>query len=305
VPASISVLQQGAQKPTDNPYTIVIVASPYIESPVDSGNFVPDPIVQSEDTFDQCAQYVIDSVFGHLPGQAETFMQQFAQDIRVISIFDAQLATSDATCLVADYDPTDVVGPRQAQFAPLLASYALNGRPIQADVAFAITASPDHTRASAWYTLDDDNSAGVDFLLDGTPRTHRFRNIHPGVVALPASATSLVAMHEFGHAASSWTNGSVSDLYVDSPAALNVKKGRPIPQQFGVLDSAALAADQARDHLGYPAGWNSYHCNLVDPAFPAVMDNFWMASTQPEDCKHDAITLKFLSDRIRAIMSRP
>jgi hypothetical protein len=306
VAALISLLQPGAQKPNDNPYSIVIVANPGIESPINSGNFVADPILNSQAAFDGCARYVVASVFGRLPGQAETFMSQFTHEIRVISIFDPGVTPTDDTSLTGEWNPDDVIGPRQEKFAPFLARYQINGRPIRADVAFAATASATHTRSSAYYTADDDASAGVSFPLDGVQKVHRFNNIHPGAVALHVDDRSIVALHEFGHAASSWTNGSVTDLYVDSPPALNVKHGRPIPSQFGTLDLRTFAADPVRDHISYDAGWMSYHCALVAPAFPAVMDDFWLASTnRPEDCKHDQITLQFLTDRVRAIISRP
>jgi hypothetical protein len=129
----------------------------------------------------------------------------------------------------------------------------------------------------------------------------------PGTVALHTTSSSLTPLHEFGHAASSYSNGSVTDLYVDSPPALNNKRGRPIPGSFANYAGSALASDSARDGIGYPASWQSYHCELHDAALPAVMDDYWLASTGaggPEACQHDKITRAFLRDRILAKMSR-
>ena len=60
-------------------------------------------------------------------------------------------------------------------------------------------------------------------------------------------ATSLTGLHEFGHAASSATDGFVTDQYVDSPPDLNVKQGRPIPASFGSLDAGVFLADRTRE----------------------------------------------------------
>lgn len=104
---------------------------------------------------------------------------------------------------------------------------------------------------------------------------------------------------------SSYNNGTIVDLYVDSPAGLNKKAMRPIPSGFAVYDGIALASDPVRDGLGYPADWFTYHCELNDRAYPAVMDNFWLAHDYaPERCQHDRITRMFLLDRIRAKLRR-
>jgi hypothetical protein len=305
----VQIRVAGANKPNDNPYTIVIIANPAIESPVDSGKFVPDPILGSPATFEACVQHVMASVFGRLAGQAETFMAQFSQQIRVISIFDPSLGPTAANALVGEYAMGGLVGPRQAQFTALLAQYKYNGQPVVADVAFAITSSATYNRSSSFYTYDDDSSAGVPFQIDGKTLAHRFANYYPGAVALHSSADSVVALHEFGHAASSWTNGSVKDLYVDSDMTngpINIRAGRPVPAYFADYNGTVFQSDLSRDSLGYPAGWNSYHCALVAPASPAIMDDFWRASSNhPEDCMHDEITVRFLTDRIKAIMARP
>jgi len=303
---SVKILQAGATKPANNPYTICIMANPCLETPLQSGSFSRDPILASQGQFNALAAYVIDSLLGKLPGQKEVAFAVPATQFRIVSIFDDSLASGDATCLVGEDSSSNIVVPRQIKFGPLLAKYSIPGvTSLKADVAFAVTGSITHQRCSAWFTADDDFGPGVQFTLDGAVLSHRYKNLHPGTVALHVSAVSLVALHEFGHAASSWTNGSVVDLYVDNNPGLNNKQGRPIPAAFGVMDSVPYPSDPARDGLGYPAGWTSYHAQLNNPAFPAVMDNFWQASTQPEDCEHDRITRQFLLDRIGAIMARP
>jgi hypothetical protein len=191
----------------------------------------------------------------------------------------------------------------------VLSRYQVNGRPLKADVVFAVTASPHYKRSSALFTLDDDNGPGVAFDLDGTAYAHRFNNQQPGIVALHVNSTSVIALHEFSHAASSWTNGSVKDLYVDNDMdtnPVNIRVGAPpVPKAFAKYNGQAYLSDPTRDGLGYH-DWSSYHCELIDPAFPALMDNFWEASSnRPEDCMHDKITVAFLTDRIKAIMARP
>lgn len=310
--AVVKLEAPGAAKPHDNPYTIVIIANPVIESPINSGMYVPDPILGMADEFDRRVQYVRDSIFGHLPGQAETFAAQFESQIRVISIFDPQLAPVPDNALVAEYE-LDIVGPVQSRFAPLLAKKLFQANPIVADVVFAITASLTAERSSAFFTRDDDSKGGVGFNLDGKPYRHCFYNKEPGCVALHVSAISIVALHEFGHAASSWTNGSVQDLYYESGLAnnpINIRvrsqAGAPVPGPFANYGGTAYPSDPVRDGLGYEAGWKSFHCALVNPGRPAVMDNFWEPSgSLPETCKHDEITVKFLTDRIAAIASRP
>ena len=154
---------------------------------------------------------------------------------------------------------------------------------------------------SAWFTSDDDSRPGVAFTLDGVQLAHRYYCLIPGTVAFPVDSASITALHEFGHALSSYSNGEVTDLYVDSNPALNVKRGRPIPQVFGSYSQTTFGSDLTRDGLGYPAGWQSYHCELINPPLPAVMDNYWAASNGvPEECEHDKITRLFLLDRLRA-----
>ncbi len=304
----ITVLQEGAQKDRGNPYTIVIIANPTLQPASAQDQLIADPIMQLPTAYQNCVQYIRTSLFGRLPGQAEHFLAQFETDIRIISIFDPSLEVGSTTALVANYSVDDIVQPLQEAFAPLVARYQYKDKPIIADVVFAVTASTTNDRSSSYYTADDEGSGGTNFDLDGQPFVHRQSNIAPGVVALHVSATSIVALHEFSHAASSWTNGSITDLYVDSATtynAINVRQGRPIPPDFAQYAGKTYKSDLLRECLhSYPPGWSSYHCEEVDSRFPAVMDDFWHGPGKPEDCKHDKITLDFLTARLRSIMSR-
>jgi hypothetical protein len=304
----VRVMAAGAAKPNHNPYTIVIVANPAIESPAESGFCSRDPILDAPDRFAACVAYVIQSVFGKLPGQAEKFMAPFEKDIRILAIFDAKAETIITNALVSEYGMDDLIGPRQQQFADFLAGYLDEGRPVKADVAFAISAST-HTRSASQYTFDDDGAGGVPFDYNGTALSHRYTNVQPGAVALHVDADTVVPLHEFSHAASSWTNGCVQDLYIDcdlTNGPINIAVGRPIPAEFGTYSGKSYKSDVQRDGLGYEAGWSSYHCALVDPNYPALMDDFTRArGGRSLASRHDQITVQFLTDRIKAIMSRP
>src|SRR4051812_39418340 len=56
------VLRKGAKKP--DPFTIVIVANPALESPWRSGTFVADPVTSNQTAFNACAGYIKDALFG-------------------------------------------------------------------------------------------------------------------------------------------------------------------------------------------------------------------------------------------------
>jgi hypothetical protein len=297
----VTVLNPGdTTKP--NPFTICIVANPALEAPWQSRQFVVDPITLSNAAFNGCAKYIQDVLFGNLPGQRELFLADpaIAPKIRVVTLFVSGLPALDANSLVAQDADSNLLVARRVAFQPFLVRYGL-----VADVAYGVSASTTHTRASAWFTSDDDARPGVGFTLDGVALAHRYYCLIPGTVGIHVTATSMTALHEFGHALSSYSNGMVVDLYVDSNPALNCKAGRPIPPQFANYNAATLASDPLRDTLGYPPGWNSYHCELLDSGFPALMDDYWLApDSVPEHCQHDRITRQFLTDRIRAKIQR-
>ncbi len=176
---------------------------------------------------------------------------------------------------------------------------------LRADVAFAVTASATHNRCSAQPTSDKEGGPGAPFTLDGRPMVHCRQNRAPGAVAFHVTAASLVPLHEFSHAASSFSNGKITDLY--QPAdGLNKKRRRPIPPVFCVYNGQTFpSAPDRGGGIAYPPNSDYYHCAQADPAFPAVMDNYSMAAGgQALRCRHDTLTRAFLVDRIQSIMAR-
>lgn len=242
------------------------------------------------------------ALFGLLPGQAETFLgdPMIGPQVKLVALFTSGLDAEDANSLVGQDSLSNLFIARRTAFNPFLARFG-----ITADIVYAISKSDSHTRASAWSTSDDDGRGGVPFTLDGVSLSHRFYSLIPGTIAQHSTSSSLTALHEFGHAASSYTNGQIVDLYVDSKPGANNKRGRPIPVQFSVYEGTTFAADTVRDGLGYPSYWSSYHCELHDHRYPAVMDDYWKAfDGTPEHCQHDQLTRRFLLDRVRAKLAR-
>ena len=297
----VTVINPGDTTKPD-PFTICIISNPALEAPWQSGQFVVDPIASNKSAFDAAAQYICHVLFGRLTSQREQFLADptIGPKIRVVSLFVTGLPAQDANSLVAQDTDSNLLIARRTVFRPLLQRYGLD-----ADVAYGVSASPTHTRASAWYTSDDDARGDATFTLDDVSLSHRYYCLIPGTVAIHATANSMTALHEFGHALSSYSNGMVVDLYVDSSPGLNCKARRPIPPQFAMYDTTPNASDPARDSIGYPSGWTSYHCELIDPGFPALMDDYWLAADHvPEHSQHDKITRQFLMDRVRAKLGR-
>jgi hypothetical protein len=301
----IKTLRPGDSSKPD-PYTIVIVANPALEKGEDSDKFEADPITKQQSEFDDCASYINRCLFGELEGQRERFLSNpsVRDRIKVVSLFVTGLrSTSDNSLITRDHG---LLIARRNNFVQFLSRYSLS-----ADVAFAISASKHHKGASAWATTDDASRSGVEFTLDGRRYFHRHHCRIPGTVAMHAESDSLTAAHEFGHASSSYSDGYLSDIYVDlhdedvHKPVINKRWGRPIPDQFCTYDDSSYRSDQKRDGLGYPAAWKSYHCELSDPELPAIMDNYTAAADERADeCQHDRITRQFLLDRIRAKCAR-
>jgi hypothetical protein len=296
-------IRAGAAK--QNPFTIAIVANPVLEAPWNSGAVMVDPIMGQLAAFQGAAAYIESSLFGRLPGQREAVLADpsVVSLIRVVSLYDDTLPTNLAHALVAQDGSSNTLVARRAVYKAFLSAYPSYN--IQADVVYAVSASPTHARASAWFTSDDDGQGGAPFSLDGGSYVHRFYNLIPGTIAIPVTSSSLTAIHEFGHAISSYTNGMIVDLYVDSNPGFNNKKGRPIPSNFCMYQGTSYSTDSLRDGIGYPSGWTSYHCGLIDPTTPAVMDNYWLSATGSVVCQHDQVTRQFVLDRVRAKTSRP
>ena len=294
------VVRAGAPKP--NPFTVAIVANPALEAPWNSGAFIVDPIIGQLAAFQAAVTYIDAALFGLLAGQQEKVLADPAimPFARVESLYDDGLPVEAANSLVAQDGESDTLIARRTFFNPFLENYG-----IVADVGYAVSASATHTRASAWFTTDDNTRGSVPFTLNGNNLLHCFYSQIPGTVAIHSTASSLTALHEFGHAISSYTNGKILDLYVDSPPDFNNQQGRPIPGLFSNYQGVNYASDPVRDTLGYPATWQSYHAALVDPACPAVMDNYWLSPKGPIACRHDSITVAFIRDRLIAKIGRP
>jgi hypothetical protein len=289
-----------------NPYTIAIVANPAIEEGEDSGEFETDPITQRRGAFDECADYVNRCLFGEMEGQRERFLADpsLRGKIAVLSLFVGSLRPDRDNSLISGDEGLLIA--RRDFFVQFLSRYGLN-----ADVAFAVTGSDDHMGASAWATDDDDSKPGIEFTLDGRRYSHRYHYKVPGTVAMHVENRSLTAAHEFGHAASSYSNGYLSDIYVDLHSedahkpVINKRWGRPIPNRFCTYDGATYLSDKERDGLGYGRRWRSYHCELIDAELPAIMDEYPSADDgRSEECRHDRVTRQFLLDRIRAKCAR-
>lgn len=297
MPVEIQVIQAGnTAKP--HPYTIVFAANPVLKET--TGTLIADPITGMRSAFDACVQFAVDCLFGRLPSQGESFLNDpaIAPNIRIVSLFETGLPVSDANSLVEELTFGQLVAPRRDRYAPYLATHSLT-----ADVAFAISASARFSRASAFGTTDDTTLGATPFTLDGRTLQHWHFPAILGTVALHESARSLTPAHEFGHAASSYNSGYITDLYVPNAVPqFNVRIGRPIINPFATYNGTPFSSDPTRDSLGY-GSWNSYHPELLVPTAPALMDNY-TTQANPLVCCHDKITRAYLRDRLLAKISR-
>jgi hypothetical protein len=300
-PAPAVVRSGDTTKP--DPFTILVVANPVLEMPLNSGNFAIDPILSNQSGFSTCVGYVERSLFATMPGQMDPMLSDpaIAPNVRMLSLFHPGLPAEEQFAFVAEDDSSDelLVARRTA-----IRDFLLD-EDIVADIVYAISGSLTHTRASAWFTSDDDTSPGVPFTIDGVSMHHRQRYLIPGTIGMHFTTSSLTAPHEFQHAISSYSNGMIVDLYVDSPPAINNKRGRPIPEAFATQNSVGLKSDPNRGSLTYPPTWSSYHCEIHDPGNPAIMDNYYLApGGVSEVCQNDKVTRTFIVDRILAKMGR-
>lgn len=283
------------------PYTILFVANPVLEVPWNSGTFIADPMPSNKVDFDAAVGYAVDCFLGAVPNQAENLMgdSRIAPNIRIVSLRVTGLPATDANALVGESVLGRLLAPRRDQMVAFAAEHDL-----LVDVVIAVSESAKYMRASAYGTTDDPTRPGTPFSIDGLNRMHwHFAQI-PGTIALHKTSRSLTPLHEFSHAASSYSSGFITDLYVDNATAqLNCKVGRPIPAGFAIYNGASFNSDPLRDGLGYQASWNSYHCELVNASAPALMDNY-PASTNPLACRHDRITAAYLTDRLIAKIGR-
>lgn len=287
-------------------FFILLINNPALERPWNSGNFVPDMVggagSADRNLFISSVRGFIDNLFGNTPGQAEKLLSDspHVNKIKVASLYVWDLAPGNATALVGEEvdSGTGILVARRGVVPAYLRSLNLNP-----DIVLIVSNSPTNKRASAYGTTDNDARGGDAFTYDGRRLYHRYFHTIPGMSALHTTSDALTAAHEFGHAFSSYTNGFITDLYVDGGTEFNRKTGRPIPAVFATYKSVAYASDQTRDGLGYPESWISYHPGLVDPAQPALMDNFYY-STGYVASKHDRITKRYVLDRVEAKVFR-
>lgn len=285
---------------------ILLINNPALERPWNSGNFVRDMVggagSADRNLFINSARSFIDNLFGHTPGQAEKLLSDspHVNKIKVASMYLWDLAPGNATALIGEEvdSGTGILVARRDVVPAFLRS--LNVNP---DIVFIISNSPTNRRASAYGTTDNDTRGGDPFTYDGRRLYHRYFHTIPGMAAMHTTSDALTAAHEFGHAFSSYTNGFITDLYVDGNTELNRKNGRPIPGVFATYKAVAYASDQTRDGLGDPETSSSYHPGLADPAQPALMDNFYYSDGAVAS-KHDRITKRYTLDRIEAKVFR-
>lgn len=289
-----------------NPFFILILNNPALERPEGSGAFVPDmPGTSAADraALKATAKYIFENLFGLLPGQIDKVLalSPHANEIRVVSMCIPTTAVGNATALVAedDLEGSSILVARRNQAHAFARAQGLDP-----DILFLVSQSPTHTRATAYGTTDDDARPGNAFQYDGRNLSHRHFHRIPGMSAVHTTVGGMTPVHEFGHAFSSYTNGFVTDLYVDGNAEFNRKVGRPIPARFATYNGVAYSSDTIRDGLGYPVSWQSYHSELIDPSRPAIMDNYWAAAGGPLTCQHDRLTRAYTLDRVRAKATR-
>lgn len=227
----------GKYIPEKEPFTIVILANPFLETATHPPAFKRDPILDLPELFEAKTAFIIDSL------TKNAVVRPFLPRMRIVAIFDPEKAeTTDpeeirARALCAE-DPVDlIVLPRQRVYEARNGHYEVVEERIlnylrhyfeldRADVVFAVTASHTHTRSSAHYTVDREEDdprtvPGFEFhLKDEEVRLRGYYWPHcqvPGMVAYSAWDDRLkTPVHEFAHAMSSTKHGIITDEYNDT-----------------------------------------------------------------------------------------
>jgi hypothetical protein len=296
-PLTRRVLHSGP--PLDaTPYTIAFAAAPAYRQEWD-GALIADPMITDHPLFCDLVAVCLASLFN----SNEELLRYRAMDrsMRLVAIFDPSRGVSRATALVQELTGSGTLESRQDRLQAFVSDYGET-----ADVAFAISSS-NHATPSAWPTEDDDASPGQTYEFDDFTGSHRRVPRVPGSIAIPRALSSfgLLALHEFGHAASSFDYGFVADLYNDvwtSIETLGINRkwraevGDPVPTEFAVLDGKTYMSDPNRDGLGYPADWLSYHPALRS-TLPNIMD-LSRESATGEQSLFDEITEQWFRDRL-------
>ena len=297
----VRTLYSGAPKPEH--YTIAFVANPGIEAEA-GGTFSADPVLTDRTGYHAALGECLSNFFT----VTEDLLRRAGRDrsMRIVSVFDETRGATAVTSLAHEVDP-NLMETRRNQLKSFLGGYG-----VTADIVFVLHGSTTHDRATAWFTTDDSSRPGVASTFDGTSRTHgRFpRTPGSAAVAISFDTTGLTPLHEFGHAVSDFDNGMVIDQYVDGTRTGFVvnKKMRAqatdaVPATFATYDGTTYDSDSARDGIGYPSTWRSFHPELIDASRPNLMDNYWLA-TAPQQCRLDELTDDYLDDRLQAKLGR-
>jgi hypothetical protein len=271
-----------------------------------AGAIDADPVLTERTGF----QTTVGNTLKQLVGLKEDLLQQFDDQICFVSIFDGTVPAADPTALLQRIPgQPDMLDPRRDKLGPFLQGYN-----VTADVVFVVHDDAQFDRAKSQFTSDDPARAATQVNCDGTPRVHGHFAQIPGAVALPLGVDSPTALHEFCHAASDYDNGLVIDLYVDDPLPGHAgsftvnKKWRnrptdPVPVGFAAYQNANYDSDPNRDGIGYENGWTSYHPQLFTARRANLMDDYY-ESGSPARCRLDRLTRAWLSDRLRAKVTR-
>jgi hypothetical protein len=301
-PYTVRVFYSGKPKPS--PYTIAFVANPAIESQA-GGTFNADPVLTNRANYHSAVAYCLQNILR----ETEDLLRAGGIDaqMRFVSVFDATLAAQQENALAHELPP-NLMETRRGVLASFLARFHE-----VADMVFVLHGSTTHTRASSWFTTDDNSRPAVPYTYDGVARQHGRYSTVPGGCAIPVTVdtTRMTALHEYGHASSDFNNGRVVDLYVDGTAGgFNVnKKFRaqatdPVPATFATYNGTNFNSDPNRDALGYPATWTSYHPQPIDATRPNLMDNYNLSFDTPRRCRLDQLTYAWMRDRLLAKLGR-
>jgi hypothetical protein len=285
-------------------YTIVFAASP--GRLTEAGMVVSDGILSDRPSFHRLVTHCLNNLLT----LDESLLRTGNMDrlMRFTTIFDRTRSAGANTALVHEITP-DLLEPQRTLLNGFVNPYG-----DRADVVYCISADTIHTRASAWFGDDEVSLTAPSYTYDGTTRRNGFYPRVPGSVAQSTSmnTTGLTALHEFGHAASDFANGMVTDLYVDdirSGFVVNQKARAlstdPVPANFATVDTTTYTADSARDSIGYPTDWVSYHPSLQVANRPNVMDNYWTAGANVLQCRLDGLTFDWFVRRLRTKVDRP
>lgn len=298
----VRVLYSGA--PKNRPYCIGLPANGGILTV--GSQLIPDPLLTDRPGFHDVVAYCL----RNLLAVAEDCLRQNDWDgeMRFVTVFDRTLPADDPNSLVEELAP-NVMRTRRYHVAPFLAGYA-----VTVDVALVVHGSTTHTRPWTWAGIEDQAQVGTPYSYDGTVLQHLHYPQTPGSAALyvDMDRRGILPLHECLHGMADLNNGRIVDLYVDpTPGTFMINKkfrgqaSDPVPALFANYNGTNEAADPARDGLTYPATWSSYHCTLLDATRPNVMDDFWRTfDGDPHRCRLDTLTYRWLTDHLRAKLTR-